>query len=92
MNQLKSDFKTLTLKDCVMYLMAVGCLVSATVIIFIGLYMPPEGELHQSLISFYGIALAFCGAVLGISAHYTSQISRRGSRPDKDGFPEDCNS
>ena len=76
MRHLKQEFDKLTFKELVMYSLAVACEVAATVAIFLGMYLPPQGEVHASVLTYFGISSAFCGSLLGISAHYQSENTK----------------
>lgn len=76
MRHLKSEFDKLSFKDFVVYLLALACMAAAIVAIFLSLYIPPQGEVHASILTYFGISSAFCGSLLGISAHYSSELSK----------------
>lgn len=76
MRHLKSEFDKLSIKDLVIYLLAVGCMAAAIVAIFLGLYIEPQGEVHSSILTYFGISSAFCGSLLGISAHYSNELTK----------------
>lgn len=76
MRHLKQEFDKLTIKELIIYSLAVSCMVTATTAIFIGMFLPPRGEVHASLLTYFGISSAFCGSLLGISAHYSSELSK----------------
>lgn len=73
MKHLKSEFDKLTFKEFFTYILAALCLVAAFVLVFIGLYMPPQGELHPTIITLFGLVLGFVGALIGISNHYETK-------------------
>ena len=76
MKHLKKEFDSLTMKEFVTYSLAVGCMLAATVAIFLSLFIPPKGEVHSSILTYFGISSAFCGSLLGISAHYNSELTK----------------
>lgn len=76
MKHLKEEFDKLSIKDLIMYLLAVGCMVAAIVAIFLGIYIDPRGEVHASILTYFGISSAFCGSLLGISSHYSSELAK----------------
>lgn len=63
-------------REWVVYGLAVFCMLAAILAIFLGLYIEPRGEVHNSLLTYFGISSAFCGSLLGISAHYSSEMGR----------------
>lgn len=76
MKHLKSEFDKLTIREFITFSIAVACMVAAVVAIFLSLYIPPEGEVHTSVLTYFGISSAFCGSLLGISIHYSNELNR----------------
>ncbi len=76
MRHLKQEFDKLTIKEVTTIMLAVVCMLAAIVAIFIGLYIPPEGEVHSSVLTYFGISSAFCGSLLGISMHYNNELNK----------------
>ena len=76
MKHLKQEFDKLTFKEALMYALAIFTVVSGFCLIFIGLYLPPKGEIHNSVLTAFGLALAFAGSILGISQHYSAECDK----------------
>lgn len=76
MRHLKQEFDKLSMKELIVLLLAIGCMIAATVAIFLGMYLPPAGEVHPSVLTYFGISSAFCGSLLGISAHYSNELTK----------------
>ena len=76
MRHIKQEFDKLTMKELITYALAIGCMTAAVVAIFLGMYIPPQGEVHASVLTYFGISSAFCGALLGISAHYSNELTK----------------
>lgn len=76
MRHIKQEFDKLSFKELIIYIIAISCMVAATVAIFLSLYIPPKGEVHASVITYFGISSAFCGSLLGISVHYSNELTR----------------
>lgn len=76
MRHLKQEFDKLTFKDTLAYLMAIISLAAAIVLLFMGLMIDPEGEIHPSVLYAAGLMLMFVAAVLGISLHYGSESDK----------------
>lgn len=76
MKHLKQEFDKLTIKEVITYSLAVGCMIAAIVAIFWGMLIEPKGEVHASLLTYFGISSAFCGSLLGISAHYSNELTK----------------
>jgi len=76
MKHLKQEFDRLTLKELVVLWLSVVCMICAIVAIFLGMYIEPAGEIHASVLTYFGISSAFCGSLLGISAHYSNELHK----------------
>ncbi|MDE6273205.1 MAG: hypothetical protein K2M31_09405 [Muribaculaceae bacterium] len=76
MKHLKEEFDRLTFKEAVMYGLTIACFVAATVAIFLSMFIEPRGEIHASVLTYFGISMTFCGSVLGISTHYSSELTK----------------
>ena len=63
------------MREFISYVMAVGCMVAAVVAIFLSLWIEPEGEIHESVLTYFGISSAFAGSILGITMHYRSKLN-----------------
>lgn len=54
-------------------------------LLFIGVFLPPQGEIHSSILVAFGEACTFAGALIGVDYHYKyrfHQIRRRLSKND----------
>lgn len=76
MRHLKQEFDKLSLKEVIILLLAVLCQISGTVCIFLSLFIEPVGEIHTSVLMYYGLVSTFCGSLLGISQHYSVQLEK----------------
>lgn len=76
MKKIKIECESVTLKEMIAYLLAILCIITAIVAIFISLFIPPEGEVHSSVLTYFGISSAFCGSLLGISAHFSNELTK----------------
>lgn len=74
MKHLKEEFDKLTFKEFFAYMLSLVCIASGIVAIFLSLYMPPQGEIHSSALTYFGISSAFAGSLIGISAHFSNQL------------------
>lgn len=50
-------------------------LIAGLVLLFVGMFLPPEGEIHSSVLVAFGEAATFAGAILGIHFSYASKLS-----------------
>lgn len=75
MKHLKEEFDKLTFKETIVYSMAVFSLIAGFVLLFIGFYTAPRGEIHDSVLYVFGINLLFVGSLLGISMHYANELT-----------------
>lgn len=76
MKHLKAEFDKLTLKEILTYSLSMLCMASAIVCVFCGLFLPPRGEIHASVLTYFGMTSGFVGALLGISIHYSNELSK----------------
>lgn len=71
---LNSDGKT-DAKDLQIWL-AVILAFSGVILLFLGFFAPPIGEIHASVITTAGELFTFCGVLLGIDHHYRHLLSK----------------
>lgn len=76
MKHLKEEFDRLTFKEVIIYLLAVVTMFAGLSLLFIGLFIPPEGEIHQSVLTAYGLISIFVASLLGISIHYANELEK----------------
>lgn len=62
----------MSLRERLLFGLATSCMISANVAVYIGLCMPPQGEIHSSLLTFFGIVCAFVGGLFGLTANFRS--------------------
>ena len=74
MKHLKQEFDKLTFKEVALHTIGFLTLVAAFVLLFLGMFIPPEGEIHDSVLTAFGISLLFVAAVYGISAYFVSSL------------------
>lgn len=74
MKHLKEEFDNLTVKEVIIYILAVITMLSGITLLFIGLFIPPEGEIHGSVLTAFGSVCIFVASLLGISLHYENQL------------------
>lgn len=76
MKHIKDEFDKITFKEFLVYILASVTLIAGLVLLFFGLFLPPEGEIHSSVISAYGIICVFVGSLLGVSMHYANELTK----------------
>ncbi|MCM1072169.1 MAG: hypothetical protein NC391_11125 [Alistipes timonensis] len=76
MKHLKQEFDKLTFKETLAYGLAIASTVAGFVLLFLGMYIPPEGQIHESVLTAFGIILVFSGSLLGISMHYENESKK----------------
>lgn len=76
MKHLKQEFDKLTFKEVLVYTMAMVTMTAGLVMLFLGIYIPPEGQIHESILTAFGIICVFSASLLGISMHYASELDR----------------
>lgn len=76
MRHLKEEFDKLTFKEVLIYVLAVVTMAAGLSLLFIGMYIPPEGEIHQSVLTAYGLISIFVASLLGITLHYDNELEK----------------
>ena len=71
---IKQTWEDLSFKERMSYVFATGSFALGWVITFIGFFLPPMGEVHETVLWILGQALLFTGAVIGIGQYYNSQV------------------
>lgn len=76
MKHLKQEFDKLTFKEVIIYTLAVVTMLAGQALLFIGLFIPPEGEIHGSVLTAFGSVCIFVASLLGISLHYANELDK----------------
>lgn len=76
MKHLKQEFDKLTFKEMIIYTMAIVTMGAGLTMLFVGLYIPPEGEIHGSVLTAFGSICIFVASLLGISLHYANELNK----------------
>lgn len=76
MKHLKQEFDKLTFKEVIIYTLAVVAMLAGLTLLFIGLFIPPEGEIHGSVLTAFGSVCIFVASLLGISLHYANELDK----------------
>lgn len=63
-------------KEWAIFGSGLAVLMAGIVLSFIGIYMPPLGEIHASILTLVGEFLTFSGSALGIGSYTTIQIQK----------------
>lgn len=50
-------------------------LIAGIILLYLGLFLPPQGEIHTSVLVGFGETLTFSGAILGIHFSYSTKLS-----------------
>lgn len=58
-----------------MYSLAIMSIVAGFTMLFLNMYLPPRGEIHESVLTAFGIILIFVGSLLGIEMHYSNKLN-----------------
>lgn len=76
MKHLKQEFDKLSFKEVIIYTLAVVTMLAGLTLLFIGLFIPPEGEIHGSVLTAFGSVCIFVASLLGISLHYANELDK----------------
>lgn len=76
MKHLKHEFDKLTFKEVIIYILAIVVMIAGLSLLFIGLFIQPEGEIHSSVLTAFGTVCIFVASLLGISIHYANELDK----------------
>ena len=76
MRHLKQEFDKLSFKEVLIYGLAVFTMAAGITLLFTGLFLPPEGEIHASVLTAFGSICIFVASLLGISIHYDNELDK----------------
>ena len=68
-------FQDLQTKDKISYVLCVASFICVTVLTFCGMFISPIGEIDGSVLTSLGIFLSFSGSLIGINAHYSTELN-----------------
>lgn len=63
-----------TKKEEIQYTVAIFAFLLGIIMCFIDFYVDPLAQMHDTSLWFLGQMIAFCGAVFGISLHYSGEL------------------
>lgn len=61
------------MRETLGYWMAALSLAAGFILLFLGFFFAPAGEIHSSVVYTFGEILVFVGSLMGISIHYRSK-------------------
>lgn len=76
-------FHDLSFREKLSYVLCGLSFLLGSVLVFFAVCIEPKGEIHTSVITTFGMFLAFCGSVLGISMHFSSELYKFKSEINK---------
>lgn len=76
MKHLKQEFDKLTFKEVIIFCMAIITMAAGLTMLFIGMYLPPTGEIHHSVLTAFGLISIFVASLLGVSLHYDNELQK----------------
>ncbi|MBD5268830.1 MAG: hypothetical protein HDS45_04445 [Bacteroides sp.] len=76
MHNIRSDLHLPGIREIILYGIAIICQLTAITAIFLSIYIEPKGEIHSSILTYFGITCGFCGSILGISTHYSNELTK----------------
>ncbi len=74
MKHIKSEFDKLTFKEMLIYVLAILAMICGLVLLFMGMFIAPQGEIHSSVLTAFGSICIFVPPLLGISIHYSNEL------------------
>lgn len=69
------SFKDLEVKDKISYILCVASFLCGAVLVFLGVFLSPVGVIDTSILTSLGVFLSFSGAIIGISTHYSTELT-----------------
>ena len=86
--QTKNGMRNFNLQIVTAAILAIGGLI----LLFCGVYLDPQGEIHESLLIGFGEVATFAGALFGIDAAYSKKlwdyINLYGNKPPEKPSPD----
>ena len=76
MKHLKQEFDKLTFKEVIIFCMAIVTMAAGLTMLFMGMYLPPAGEIHHSVLTAFGLISIFVASLLGVSLHYDNELQK----------------
>ena len=62
------------MKNIQLYIATILC-ISGLVLLYLGFWVPPQGEIHSSVLVAFGEVLTFAGALFGVDYKYRDKVS-----------------
>ena len=75
MEEKLNDLGRLSMKDRIVFGIVIGATLAGFVMLFIGMFIPPEGEIHNSVLIAWGGTMVFVALLLGIIKLGTIEIA-----------------
>lgn len=72
------------MNDTSRFWLAVALLIAGVVLVFFGFFTPPVGQVHGSVLGFFGEVSCMAGALLGIDIAIDNRINKRLNNDKKD--------
>lgn len=76
MKHLKEEFDKLSFKEVLVYWLAVVSMFAGLAMLFLGMFIAPQGEIHGSVLTAFGTICLFVASLLGISIHYANELTK----------------
>ncbi len=74
-------------KLTIQVIMSMVLIITGIILLFLGFYTSPVGEIHDSILIAYGEVSTFAGALLGVDYTYKYKIFKAGGRLE--GYDEE---
>ena len=72
----KPKWSDLSFKDKLSSVLCLSSFWVGVILIFVGLLLPPIGEVSGSVLTGVGFFLTFCGSLIGINNHYKFETQK----------------
>lgn len=76
MKHLKEEFDKLTLKEVLAYALGYLSMIAGFVLLYLAMYIDPEGEIHPSVLSAFGMVCVMSSGLLGYTMHIENNFTK----------------
>lgn len=75
-NEIKNKVEKMTMKEKIAYGTCIAAFIFGWGLTIAGFIVPPMGVVSDSILWILGQSLLYCGAVVGISSHYGTEVKK----------------
>lgn len=68
--------ESVSTKDKIAFATAIASFTAGTVMAFLGMFMPPVGEISGSVLSYTGMSLSYTASILGVAYYFKEKVTK----------------